>query len=230
MSVTVTDNAGIEKTSNIINYPGPGTPLANTVSLTATFTGSIINFSFPSTGETPYHALISCTKDDGTLWNANIAQGNTSYTWTWKPSDAGTYSCMVTTYKNNGTPLAVSSPITFTLAVDEFPPVITLTPETAGSSYTSGMTLVATVTDNVEVRSVNFSYFKSGTQPINIGPVTKTGDNYTASLPAGLEAGINYTLIITATDSSSNETTKNIPFKIEPDNISGINQSDQIPP
>ena len=69
--------------------------------------------------------------------------------------------------------------------------MITLTQETTSGFYKQGMTLGATVTDNVEVRSVNFSYFKLGTQPINIGPVTKTGDNYTASLPlVGVEAGI----------------------------------------
>ena len=92
--------------------------------------------------------------------------------------------------------------------------MINLSEETASGSYTPGMTLGATVTDNVEVRSVKFSYFKSGTQPINIGQVTKAGDNYTASLPAGLGADIAYTLIITADDSFRNITTQSIPFII----------------
>jgi hypothetical protein len=101
--------------------------------------------------------------------------------------------------------------------VDATPPMITLTPETASGFYTQGMTLGATVTDNVEVVNVFFAYELTGTgaQPISIGPVTKSGDYYTASLPiVGLLPGINYTLIIKATDNSGNETTQNIPFII----------------
>ncbi len=214
LSILVIDKAGNEQTSGTTNFQGPETSVENLVSLTATINPNIANFSIQYLGVTPAYAQITCTKADvAPVRNFIISQGDSSYQWSWNAADAGTYTCTVSTY-GNGSVLAVSSPITFTLTVDSTPPVIVATPETASVSFTPGMTLVATVTDNVEVRSVNFSYFKSGNQPINIYPVAKAGDNYTASLPADLEAGIDYTLIITADDSSSNITTQSIPFII----------------
>jgi hypothetical protein len=113
LSILVRDKAGNEQASSTTSF------VTNSVSLTATFTGSIINFSFPSTGETPASAKIECTKNNnGMITRSPNIEGVNYYQWTWESSDAGTYSCTVSTYKNNGTPLAVSLPITFTLAVD----------------------------------------------------------------------------------------------------------------
>jgi predicted nucleic acid-binding Zn-ribbon protein len=93
---------------------------------------------------------------------------------------------------------------TATYRVDNTPPTIAHTPVTTATINTP-ITITATITDNVEVKSATLNYRTKGAAAFTSVPMTAVGDTYTATIPATAvtAAGVEY--YIQAADTATNE-------------------------
>jgi hypothetical protein len=93
---------------------------------------------------------------------------------------------------------------TATYRVDNTPPTIAHTPVTAATINTP-ITITATITDNVEVKSATLNYRTKGAADYTTIAMTAVGDTYTATIPATAvtKEGVEY--YIQAADTATNE-------------------------
>jgi len=93
---------------------------------------------------------------------------------------------------------------TATYRVDNTPPTIAHTPVTAATINTP-ITITATITDNVEVKSATLNYRTKGAADYTTIAMTAVGDTYTATIPATAvtREGVEY--YIQAADTATNE-------------------------
>ncbi|NHV97624.1 MAG: hypothetical protein HA494_07575, partial [Thaumarchaeota archaeon] len=93
---------------------------------------------------------------------------------------------------------------TATYRVDNTPPTIAHTPVTTATINTP-ITITATITDNVEVKSATLNYRTKGAADYTTIAMTAVGDTYTATIPATAvtREGVEY--YIQAADTATNE-------------------------
>ena len=198
-----TSGGGDTQAPTITHTPITSAIAGNDILISATITDNVSVSS----------ATLYYRKTDTTTWTSvTMSKSGDTYTATIPASDVTTSGVQYYIQAQDAKPNISRSPntapstpysISVTSGADNTPPTITHTPiisATAGNN----ILISATITDNVSVAGATLYYRKTGTTTFTILTMTKSGDTYTATIPAlqVTSSGVDY--YIEASDARPN--------------------------